>query len=233
MPSSPNMPYVDRQTKAKYVAETFAPYLRGRVLDVGGFQGLLGREMPPGVQYTAIDLAGGEGVTRVDLEKEKIPFGDASFDCVLCLDVLEHVENVHGVFDEICRVAAGSVILSLPNPYGDLLGHLIRGRRSGLQHYGLPVKHPGDRHKWFFSVADSREFVRAKAGEHGMTVVQYSQDPAVVPESGARRLLQRAVVWKRSMLMKALFGMDFSYSEMMANTCWWILRKEKSAAKDG
>lgn len=35
---------------------------------------------------------------------ERIPLEDASIDCVVCVDVLEHVDNLDGVLDEIHRV---------------------------------------------------------------------------------------------------------------------------------
>ncbi|GAG42554.1 unnamed protein product, partial [marine sediment metagenome] len=63
----------------------------------------LKQHLDEGASYWGIGL--GEHLDQqVNLEKEKIPFPENSFDCVLCLDVLEHLEHIHQVFDELCRV---------------------------------------------------------------------------------------------------------------------------------
>jgi SAM-dependent methyltransferase len=60
-----------------------------------------------------------------------IPFGDAEFDLILCIEVLEHVEQDHQSCAEIARVLKpeGALILSLPYrhwfpPYFSSMGHL-------------------------------------------------------------------------------------------------------------
>ena len=48
-----------------------------------------------------------------------IPFPNASFDHVFCIEVLEHVPNPWGALTEIHRVLrpGGVLALSVPNPY--------------------------------------------------------------------------------------------------------------------
>jgi len=43
-----------------------------------------------------------------------MPFADASFDLVCCLEVLEHLENPATALAEICRVAKDQVLISVP-----------------------------------------------------------------------------------------------------------------------
>jgi ubiquinone/menaquinone biosynthesis C-methylase UbiE len=118
---------------------------------------------------------GDEVDINVDLEEEKIPFEDDSFDSVLCLDVLEHLENIHEIFDELCRVSKEHVIITLPNPYADFLNYLKYRNYYENQHlkfYGLPLEKPEDRHKWFFSTEEAEMFVRYRANKNNMEVIQ-------------------------------------------------------------
>ena len=38
-------------------------------------------------------------------------------DCVVCTDVLEHVNNLHEVFEELIRITKRYVIISVPNGF--------------------------------------------------------------------------------------------------------------------
>jgi len=84
---------------------------------------------------------GGSQDQKVDLGKNAIPFSDNSFGCVLCIDVLEHVENIHEVFDELGRVSLRYIIVALPNPYADFYKMLRSGNYSQdfpWKFFGLP-----------------------------------------------------------------------------------------------
>ncbi|MBN2067833.1 MAG: class I SAM-dependent methyltransferase [Candidatus Diapherotrites archaeon] len=61
--------------------------------------------------------AKGIEVKKVDLNREKLPFKQASFDAVLAGEVLEHVIDSDGLLLEIKRVLkkGGTLILSVPN----------------------------------------------------------------------------------------------------------------------
>ncbi len=166
--------YTDRETKAQYVWRKYQSLLNGRILDVGADECYLKHYLPKGAEYIGIGL-GGTPDYRVDLEKESIPFGDNSFDCVLCLDVLEHLENIHEVFDEVCRVTGKNVIIALPNPWNSLLNSWKNGEyRPGqpIKYYGLPVEKPIDRHKWFFSIEEAENFIRYRAEKNQMHIIQ-------------------------------------------------------------
>ncbi len=166
--------YHDRESKALYVWRKYRDILKGRVLDVGSDKCYLKQYLDEGTHYLGIGL-GDEVDLKVDLEKEKIPFEDDSFDSVLCLDVLEHLENIHEIFDELCRVSRGHLIVTFPNPYVDLFSYLKHGNYYENQHlkfYGLPLEKPEDRHKWFFSTEEAEMFIRYRAGKNNMDVVQ-------------------------------------------------------------
>ena len=80
--------FTERAQRAEYIASRFKPHLRNKVLDVGCDQAVLKRLLPD-ADYFGIDISGQPDLV-VDLERtERLPFDDASFDCVVCSDVLE------------------------------------------------------------------------------------------------------------------------------------------------
>ncbi len=64
----------------------------------------------------------------------RLPYGDARFDLVLCLEVLEHLAEPERALAELCRVARRDLIISVPNePWWSLtnLARLKYVRRLG------------------------------------------------------------------------------------------------------
>ena len=144
----------DHETKAKYVWLKYQPILKGRILDVGADECYLKQYLGENAEYWGIGL-GGNPDQEVDLEKEKIPFPDNSFGCVLCLDVLEHIENIHDIFDDLCRMTRRYLIIPLPSPWSSLFEALLFGDYAPdqpMKFYGLPTEPPEDRHRWFFQL---------------------------------------------------------------------------------
>jgi hypothetical protein len=146
-----------RSDRPTFIGHRFGKYLKGKVLDVGCdeavLQKLLGKERYSGVGMTK------EACVRIDLEKAgRLPFHDQSWDTVLCLDVLEHLNNLYEMCDEIFRVAKENIIISLPNCWSQARRSLAKGGGS-IWHYGLPPTPPPDRHKWFFNTEDAVEFL--------------------------------------------------------------------------
>jgi SAM-dependent methyltransferase len=96
--------------------------MRGPVLDVGcgemPFRGLL----PAGTCYTAIDVPQADdfGMRRhreiTNFDGLHIPFADASFDHILCIEVLEHAEDPVALVDEMHRVlrSGGTLLATVP-----------------------------------------------------------------------------------------------------------------------
>jgi SAM-dependent methyltransferase len=101
-----------------------------RILDLGAKLGGLASSVKAAglsVEYIGLDLselnaqaAAEAGLTfiRGDLE-EGLPFEDAAFDCVFCLEVLEHLTAPLSLLVEMRRVLAdtGRVVVSVPSPY--------------------------------------------------------------------------------------------------------------------
>lgn len=56
-------------------------------------------------------------VTFIGGDAENIPFKDSSFDCVMSINMLEHLDNIHKAVEEMKRVVKsdGKIIISIPN----------------------------------------------------------------------------------------------------------------------
>lgn len=114
-------------------------------------------------EYIGTDYESSENVVACDLEGA-LPFEDNSFDIVCCLDVLEHLENVHGAISEIKRVAKTAAIISLPNiaHWTFRLRFLTKGYLSGKYiFHDTPVI---DRHRWVTNYSDSKIFITNNFG---------------------------------------------------------------------
>ena len=102
-----------------------APQLRGDYLDVGSGNGeLIDRVMREfEVKVRACDYRadlmtiGDLKVDVVDLNNDRLPYDDASFDLVTCTEVIEHLEQFRPAFREISRVLrpGGIFVVSTPN----------------------------------------------------------------------------------------------------------------------
>src|SRR3989344_324665 len=99
--------YTSREDKSQWFLEEFLGKLESvnTVLDVGCDRGQLAEHFPPRISYTGIDISN-EADIQFNLDsKEKLPVADASYDAVICLETLEHIEQTHFIFDELCRAS--------------------------------------------------------------------------------------------------------------------------------
>jgi len=131
------------------------------ILDVGCGVGHVLQNISPGFRKIGMDYsiescklsrAGGVGGGIVlNGSISEIPVHDASIDLVICLEVLEHLEDDRKALSEISRVLkpGGKIILSLPGSYyfpeyRALIGHLRHYRREDvvrmLEDCGLRVE---------------------------------------------------------------------------------------------
>ncbi|MEW6618928.1 MAG: class I SAM-dependent methyltransferase [bacterium] len=96
-------------------------------LDVGCGSGLFSEQIIKkgydviGTDYDerAIKLAKERGINtiQVDVEREKIPFENQTFDLIVCCEVIEHIKNPHNMLKEIHRVLKddGFFVITTPN----------------------------------------------------------------------------------------------------------------------
>jgi 2-polyprenyl-3-methyl-5-hydroxy-6-metoxy-1,4-benzoquinol methylase len=204
--------FYKRADRTKYVFEKFEKYLGGNVLDVGCDKAVLKTLLAPNIKYTGIDVAGKPDIL-LDLEKiERLPFDDSSFDCVICSDVLEHLDNLYFMFAELIRVTRGYVIVSWPNGWAGARMSIWRGE-GAFKHYGLPPEKTADRHKWFFNLTEAENFVRcnvAKSDALELVEERITEKPRLVALRAMRRLL---------------YPQQQRYFNRYAHTLWTVLRK--------
>jgi len=212
--------YYDRKSKAFYVFDKYSSILKGKILDVGADQCYLKKYQNECFSHIGIGL--GSTVDKVvDLEKEKIPFKNNFFDCVLCFDVLEHLDNIHVVFDELCRVSKKNVIISLPNPYNSFFNYLVNSDYASNQHlkyYGLPFEKPDDRHKWFFSTDEAIRFVKYKAKKNNMKIVQIDYEGNEHLHFSIKKMITKLLFPKLSKII--------SNKNLHTGSLWIVLEKQ-------
>lgn len=82
------------------------------VLDLGCGDGEFVKEL-----INKGNIAVGVDYPDVDLNTDRLPFKENSFDVVTCIQVLEHLENIHNCIREAYYVLKkdGEFIISLPN----------------------------------------------------------------------------------------------------------------------
>jgi 2-polyprenyl-3-methyl-5-hydroxy-6-metoxy-1,4-benzoquinol methylase len=107
----------------KTVAGILDPLSRGRLLDVPAGEGALSARLAEmGFEIHACDLypeifrVKNIEVKRGDLSGT-LPYGDAEFQYITCLEGLEHIENPHQAIREFARLLSpgGHLIISVPN----------------------------------------------------------------------------------------------------------------------
>src|SRR6185295_18307187 len=140
----------------------------------------LASHLPASARYTGVDMNNTADVV-LNLERDRLPFTDRQFDTVICADTLEHLDEVHRVFDELCRVARHRVVVSLPNPLRNLLLALDLCANGRLKYYGLPTEPPIDRHRWCFGAEGAQAFIRERGMRDGFEVEQMDVEEWGVP----------------------------------------------------
>lgn len=124
----------------------------GTVLDIGAADKWIAKHLSAGVQYVSLDYpATGHEMyaARPDVfsDAARLPFCDAAFDGLICLEVLEHVADPARVMTEIARVLkpGGRAWISMPFLYPlhdapfDFQRFTEYGLRRDVQRAGLKV----------------------------------------------------------------------------------------------
>ncbi|HXV35046.1 MAG TPA: methyltransferase domain-containing protein [Gaiellaceae bacterium] len=125
-------PERDPEARLRFRKAVEAAGLRAgeRVLDLGAKRGGLAASIAAAgidVDYTGVDLSeanvqagttSGARFVHADVTS-RLPFDDGSFDCVFCLELLEHLTIPVALLCEIRRVLTetGRAVVSVPSPY--------------------------------------------------------------------------------------------------------------------
>ncbi len=140
---------------------------RIRLLDVGCRDGVLKTWLGDDIDYFGVDICLGPAVNQVCNIERGLPFGDASFDISVALDLLEHTDNIWFAFDELVRVTRQQIIVVLPNLYHwSLRLRYLTGRE--MAKYVLSPAPIEDRHRWLVSYHSAARFCKTMAEKHGL-----------------------------------------------------------------
>ena len=184
------------------------------ILNIGGGQKRYLKNS--GYKVTEIDKEGDNDYNLNLDEIEKLPLENGSFDTVLALDVLEHLENFHLIFKEIIRVSRKNIIISLPNSLQNIFAIVANSlqkdpKNNGYYNkfYGLPLEKPIDRHRWFLTVNDIKRFFEEKSKENNFEV---------------RFLTPLSKSFKAKIL--SIFLNSRLKKEVLTKYCWVLIQKK-------
>ncbi|MBI3627212.1 MAG: methyltransferase domain-containing protein [Candidatus Sungbacteria bacterium] len=135
--------------------DQFGKFLEGTILDVGSREDTMKSVLK---RNAVLVDKNNPNLLPFDWEKADLPFPANSFDTVVCLDTLEHINDLHRSFYDLLRVSKHYVIISLPNPWRKTFKRMLGGTWDKGD-YGLPPEKPFDRHKWFFNTEDIEYFI--------------------------------------------------------------------------
>jgi SAM-dependent methyltransferase len=153
--SNPVVRFVIRRFFAR-IRNVVAGLMPESVLDAGCGEGeLLRRDvLRPGVRTVCLDRSL-EALAEVPSPDrvcglvcglgDALPFKTASFDVVLCMEVLEHLPEPAAALCELARVARKAVVLSVPHEPWFRAGNVLRGKHlrgfcnhpDHLQHWNI------------------------------------------------------------------------------------------------
>lgn len=152
-------------SRVNLAAKILRPLSPQTVLDVGCRDASLA-DLMPGVDYSGADLLPGPRVKYVG-DVTSMQIGN-TFDAVVALDILEHLESPSEMFDRLVSFAERYLLISLPNTY-DLKSRVkfvTRGQLGGKYVFG--EEHPLDRHRWLMNRSEICAFAAEKARKHGL-----------------------------------------------------------------
>lgn len=198
--------YVSRADRNRFAAGQLIRARASKVLNLGGGGA---RHLQESVSDNQVEIyevdVQGDCDLKLNLDTiARLPFNDNSFDVACAFDVLEHLENFHLLNEEMFRVAKDYILISLPNSAAEIFYDPIRNRPkkepdldSGTfsKFYGLPLKAPADRHRWWIYFQDIVRFYFFFSLKHNASLEFWIPKPDF-----------------KKRLFKFVFGAHFYYS---------------------
>lgn len=225
-----NINYTDRATKAKFVFSKYQEILTGKILDVGADEMYLKKYLTNDVEYIGVGLGKNKHLIKMNLENEPIPYSENYFDCILCLDVLEHLDNIHNTFETLCKLTNKWLLISLPNPYNSIFEYLNKKKyrsEMNIKFYGLPVQKPEDRHKWFFSSFEAKEFIKSNAKKMNMNIQDVFIEKTNFNKYRLLNTNSKIINWIfNKIAYKHFFNPNLELTEFLEGTQWYLLKKQ-------
>ena len=122
----------------------------GELLDFGSRDQILKKFIPKQIKYTGVDISQNNDETNIVMDlNQKIKFDNNSFDFVVALDVVEHLDDPKIFINECLRISKDKVYIVLPNiAYFEFRLMLLFSGSLGSK-YHFSGKKIDDKHQWF------------------------------------------------------------------------------------
>lgn len=139
------------------------------ILDLGCRDMILKKFLKGHFEYFGIDYSDNEennsDLINHNLENG-IPENIKKPDIIVALDVLEHIENIHLVFNQLFKISNKKIAVALPNMgyYKFRLNFLISGVLSGK--YIFSEKNVIDRHRWIPNYKSIEHFTKSNTPDN-------------------------------------------------------------------
>lgn len=202
-----------------FIADVFKKMLTGTVLDVGSRDDTISTVLK---KECVLADKNNPALPPFDWEKEQLRFPKGSFDAVVCLDTLEHIEAIHEAFHDLLRVSRKYVIISLPNCWKKAAKKMAL--RGDIASYGLPPEKPFDRHRWFFNAEDAVNFIayNASIAQHPFRVVEVSYH------------MPKTIRWHRILypLLQRILP-EYYFKNFFVETIFVCLEREETVLQNG
>jgi SAM-dependent methyltransferase len=168
------------------------------VLDIGCRSCEAKHVLSEGIEYFGNDIFQNvDGSVNFVGDVLKVNFG-RTFDCVIALDVVEHVDDPYALMDKIINLSEKYIIISLPNTY-DLLHKKDFLFKSTLgKKYSFETSNSLDRHRWVMNYDEICEFYSHYAKNYGMSL---EMTDVMLGASGSNLVSRIA-----SVILKPVFG---------------------------
>jgi len=156
-----------RWLRNKYVYDNFIrPLNVCSILDVGCSANHM-KKLHYG-HVCGVDIEGNPDLHMNLEDKHFFTFSPNSFDCVISLHTLEHIENMHKIIRKIIQIADRYIVFSFPN---ELRWVYL------LQKFKAPNNRengffPRNRHKWFVSYSQCRDFSHYLANTYDLKLLK-------------------------------------------------------------
>lgn len=161
----------NRIERQRAVGRLYQQFLQGdSVVDIGCDVRGVEESVGPHTRYHGIDMHGRPDIV-LNLDREPLPFAERSVDTVVCVEALEHLQNIHKVFDSILAISRRHVICSLPVEAA-YTGNKLVDTQGGVFSFATPLAPVFDRHQWVGSVSDNLDLVCYRAELGGFSVKQ-------------------------------------------------------------
>lgn len=142
-------------------ASNLINFLKGEIVcDLGCRDQILKKYLKGDFHYIGVDYANENQNNFIKHNLENgLPSFDKDIDIIICLDVLEHIDNSHKLRDDIFKTAKKKIVIALPNMayYKFRFNFLFTGELSGKYPFG--ESKPADRHKWITNINNINQFI--------------------------------------------------------------------------